>query len=188
MKIERKGSAALEPTPVVLVSVADEHGAGNFLTIAWVGVVCSTPPMVSVAVRPSRFSHGLLAAARAFVVNLPDAGQLEAVDVAGVWSGRDHDKFAELGFTALPASKVSAPLIAECPVNLECVVRHQLALGSHDLFIGEVVATHYDEQLLDGHGRLKPGALSPITLVGNEYRALGERIGLYGAAAKARAQ
>lgn len=186
MKIERKGSTALEPTPVVLVSVAGERGTGNFLTIAWVGVVCSSPPMLGVAIRPSRFTHGLLCRAREFVVNLPDASRLEGVDIAGVWSGRNHDKFAELGFTALPASKVSAPLIAECPVNLECVVRHQLALGSHDLFIGEVVATHYDEQVLDSRGRLDTGALNPILLLGNDYKALGERIGLYGAAAKAR--
>jgi len=186
MKIERRGSAALEPTPVVLVSVAGGRGAGNFLTIAWVGVACSSPPMVSVAVRPSRFSHGLIATAREFVVNVPDAGRLEEADIAGVWSGRDHDKFDELGLTALPASKVGAPLIAECPINLECVVRHQLALGSHDLFIAEVVATHYDEDVLDARGRLQAGALHPITLIGNEYRALGERIGLYGAAAKAR--
>lgn len=186
MKIERRPTTALLPNPVVLVSAAGGAGDGNFLTIAWAGVVCSSPPMLSVGIRPSRFSHGLVNLTREFVVNIPDAARLEGVDVAGVWSGGEHDKFAELGFTALPASKVGAPLIAECPVNLECVVRHQLALGSHDLFIGEVVATHYDEEVLDARGRLKPAALHPITLVGGEYWSLGERIGLYGAAAKAR--
>ena len=186
MKIERKPSAALLPNPVVLVSVAGGAGAGNFLTIAWVGTVCSSPPMLSVAIRPSRFSHGLVSHEREFVVNIPDAGRLEGVDVAGVWSGRDHDKFEELGFTALPASKVGAPLIAECPVNLECVVRHQLKLGSHDLFIAEIVAAHYDEEVLDTRGRLRPKDVHPITLVEGEYWSLGERIGLYGGAAKAR--
>lgn len=188
MKIERRPTTALIPNPVVLVSAAGRGpgDAGNFLTIGWVGTVCSTPPMVGVAIRPSRFSHGLIAASREFVVNVPDARHLEAVDVAGVWSGREHDKFAELGLTALPGSKVGAPLIAECPINFECVVRHQLALGSHDLFIGEVVATHYDEEVLDGRGRLKPDAVHPITLVDGEYWSLGERIGLQGAAAKAR--
>jgi flavin reductase (DIM6/NTAB) family NADH-FMN oxidoreductase RutF len=186
MKIERKPTTALLPNPVVLVSVAGGAGAGNFLTIAWVGTVCSSPPMLSVAIRPSRFSHGLVSHEREFVVNIPDAGRLEGVDVAGVWSGRDHDKFEELGFTALPASKVGAPLIAECPINLECVVRHQLALGAHDLFIAEIVATHYDEEILDSRGRLMVKALHPITLVEGEYRSLGERIGTYGAAARAR--
>ncbi len=186
MKIQRRPTTAFLPNPVVLVSVADGKGRGNFLTIAWAGTVCSSPPMVGVAVRPSRYSHRLLTAARDFVVNVPVAAQLEAVDVAGVWSGREHDKFTELGLTAQRASKVAAPLIAECPVNLECVVRHQLGLGSHDLFIGEVVAVHYDEDVVDSRGRLRPRALRPITLVEGEYWALGERIGLYGAAAKAR--
>lgn len=186
MKIERKPTTALLPNPVVLVSVAGGSGAGNFLTIAWVGTVCSSPPMLSVAIRPSRFSHGLVSTQREFVVNIPDAGRLEGVDVAGVWTGRAHDKFAELGFTPLPASKVGAPLIAECPINLECVVRHQLTLGAHDLFIAEIVATHYDEEILDDRGRLKVAELHPITLVDGEYRALGDRIGTYGAAAKSR--
>jgi flavin reductase (DIM6/NTAB) family NADH-FMN oxidoreductase RutF len=186
MKIERRPSTALLPTPVVLVSVAGGGAAGNFLTIAWVGTVCSSPPMLSVAVRPSRYSHDLLVREREFVVNIPNAEQLEGVDVAGVWSGREHDKFAELGFTPLPASKVGAPLIAECPINLECVVRHQLALGAHDLFIAEIVATHYDKEVLDSRGRLRPKEVHPITLVDSEYWSLGERIGTYGAAAKAR--
>ena len=188
MKIERKPSTGLLPNPVVLVSVAGGAGAGNVLTIAWAGVVCSTPPMLSVAIRPSRYSHDLVVREREFVVNIPDAAQLEPTDVAGVWSGREHDKFAELGLTPLPATRVGAPLVAECPVNLECVVRHQLALGSHDLFIAEVVAAHYDEEVLDTRGRPRPRELHPITLVESEYWSLGERIGTYGAAAKARAR
>jgi flavin reductase (DIM6/NTAB) family NADH-FMN oxidoreductase RutF len=185
MKIERRPSTVLLPTPTVLVSVAGGE-RGNFLTIAWAGVACSSPPMISVAVRPSRYSHELLDVERSFVVNIPDAGRLAEVDLAGVWSGRDHDKFAELGFTALPASKVSAPLIAECPINVECVVRHQLALGAHDLYIGEVVAVHYDEELLDSRGRLRIRDLHPIAYVEGEYWSLGERIGTYGGLAKAR--
>ncbi len=188
MKVERKPSAALLPNPVVLVSVAGGAGAGNFLTIAWVGTVCSSPPMLSVAIRPSRYSYDLVNQEREFVVNIPNADQLEATDVAGVWSGREHDKFAELGLTPLPATRVGAPLIAECPVNLECVVRHQLKLGSHDLFLAEIVAAHYDEEVLDSRGRLRPREVHPVTLVESEYWSLGERVGLYGAAAKARAR
>ena len=186
MKIERKPSTALLPTPVVLLSVAG-HGKQkpNMITLAWVGTVCSSPPMLSVAVRPSRHSHGLINAAREFVVNIPRAGQLRQVDLAGVWSGAEHDKFEELGFTARPANLVAAPLIEECPINIECVVRHQLALGAHDLYIAEIVATQYDEELLDSRGRLKTAELGAMAYVDGEYWSLGERLGVYGGAAKA---
>ena len=186
MKIERKPSTALLPTPVVLLSVAG-HGKekANIITLAWVGTVCSAPPMLSVAIRPSRHSHGLVNAAREFVVNIPRADQLEAVDAAGVWSGAEHDKFKELGFTARPANQVAAPLIEECPINIECVVRHQLALGAHDLYIAEIVAVQYDEELIDSRGRLKTAKLEAMAFVAGEYWSLGQRLGSYGQAAKA---
>jgi flavin reductase (DIM6/NTAB) family NADH-FMN oxidoreductase RutF len=186
VKIERKPSTALLPTPVVLLSVAG-YGKekANLITLAWVGTVCSSPPMLSVAIRPSRHSHGLVDVAREFVVNIPRADQVAAVDLAGVWSGAEHDKFAELGFTARPATRVDAPLIEECPINIECVVRHQLALGAHDLYIAEIVATHYDEALLDSRGRLKTAELDAMAYVDGEYWSLGERLGSYGQAAKA---
>ena len=186
MKIERKPSTALLPTPVVLLSVAG-HGKekANIITLAWVGTVCSSPPMLSVAIRPSRHSHGLVNAAREFVVNIPRADQVAAVDLAGVWSGAEHDKFKELGFTARPAKLVTAPLIEECPINIECVVRHQLALGAHDLYLAEIVATHYDEELLDSRGRLRTAELGAMAYVDGEYWSLGERLGSYGQAAKA---
>ncbi len=186
MKIERKPSTALLPTPVVLLSVAG-HGKDkdNIITLAWVGTVCSAPPMLSVAIRPTRHSHRLVNAAREFVVNVPRADQLEQVDLAGVWSGATHDKFGELGFTAQPAKHIAAPLIAECPINIECVARHQLDLGAHDLYLAEIVAVQYDEEVLDSRGRVKTRALTPIAYVEGEYWSLGERIGSYGQAAKA---
>jgi len=186
MKIERKPSTALLPTPVVLLSVAG-HGKekANIITLAWVGTVCSEPPMLSVAIRPSRHSHGLVNAAREFVVNIPRADQVVAVDLAGTCSGAEHDKFAELGFTARPAKHVAAPLIEECPINIECVVRHQLALGAHDLYLAEIVAVHYDEELIDSRGRLKTAELDAMAYVDGEYWSLGERLGSYGQAAKA---
>jgi flavin reductase (DIM6/NTAB) family NADH-FMN oxidoreductase RutF len=186
MKIERKPSTALLPTPVVLLSVAG-HGEEkpNIITLAWVGTVCSDPPMLSVAIRPSRHSYPLVNAAREFVVNVPRAGRLTEVDLAGVWSGAEHDKFRELGLTATPASRVAAPLIEECPINIECVVRHQMALGAHDLYIAEIVAVQYDEDVLDARGRVQTAKLEPIAYVEGEYWSLGERIGTYGGAAKA---
>ena len=186
MKIERKPSTALLPTPVVLLSVAG-HGKekANIITLAWVGTVCSEPPMLSVAIRPSRHSHGLVNAAREFVVIIPRADQVVAVDLAGTCSGAEHDKFAELGFTARPAKHVAAPLIEECPINIECVVRHQLALGAHDLYLAEIVAVQYDEELIDSRGRLKTAKLDAMAYVDGEYWSLGERLGSYGQAAKA---
>ncbi len=184
MKIARRPSTLLLPTPVVLLSVAGGDGRPNLLTLAWVGTVCSAPPMLSVSIRPSRYSHGLVDAAREFVVNIPRAGQVENVDLAGVWSGRDHDKFAELGFTPEAATVVGAPQIAECPISLECQVRHQLALGSHDLFVAEVVAAHVDEDLLDGKGRLHKDKLEAMAYVEGEYWSLGERLWGYGESAK----
>jgi len=186
MKIERKASTALLPTPVVLLSVAGhDKEKPNIITLAWVGTVCSDPPMLSVAIRPTRHSHRLVDVAREFVVNVPRAGQLTEVDLAGVWSGAEHDKFAELGLIATPASRVNAPLIEECPINIECVVRHQMTLGAHDLYIAEIVAVQYDQDLLDARGRVQTRKLAPIAYVEGEYWSLGERIGTYGGAAKA---
>jgi flavin reductase (DIM6/NTAB) family NADH-FMN oxidoreductase RutF len=186
MKIERKASPALLPTPVVLLSVAgNDKEKPNIITLAWAGTVCSDPPMLSVAIRPTRHSHRLVDAAREFVVNVPRAAQLEQVDLAGVWSGAEHDKFGELGLTASPASRVAAPLIEECPINIECVVRHQLSLGAHDLYIAEIVAVQYDEDVVDARGHVRTKSLTPIAFVEGEYWSLGERIGSYGAAARA---
>ena len=184
MKIERKPSTALLPTPVVLLSVPGDAETPNIITLAWVGTACGSPPMLSVGIRPSRYSYELVNAAREFVVNIPRADQVVKVDLAGMWSGREHDKFAEIGFTALPASQVAAPLIAECPVNIECVVRHQLALGEHDLFIAEIIATHYDEDVLDSRGHVIPGKIAAMAYAEGEYWSLGERLGSYGQASK----
>jgi len=185
MKLERKPLTALLPTPVVLLSVAGEQDTPNMITLAWVGTVCSTPPMLSVSIRPTRYSHRLVDAAREFVVNIPRADQVALVDYAGVCSGIEHDKFKELGFTALPAAQVSAPLIAECPINIECVVRHQLALGAHDMYVAEIVGAHYDEELLDERGRLLTDKINAMAYVDGEYWSLGECVGKYGAASLA---
>jgi flavin reductase (DIM6/NTAB) family NADH-FMN oxidoreductase RutF len=188
MKIERKPSTALLPTPVVLLSVAGEFQTPNIITLAWVGTVCSDPPMLSVAIRPTRYSYRLVNAAREFVVNIPRADQLAKVDWAGVRSGIEHDKFKELGFTALPSAHVSAPMIGECPINIECIVRHQLGLGAHDLYIAEIVGTHYDEDVLDARGRVDTAKLAPLAYLESEYWSLGERLARYGQAARSLGQ
>ncbi|MGE5415838.1 MAG: flavin reductase family protein [Acidobacteriota bacterium] len=181
MKIEKKAATILYPVPTVLVSCVDEAGKPNMITLAWVGTVCSEPPMLSISVRPSRYSHKLITMTGDFVVNIPSIDQLKQTDYCGVVSGADVDKFAATGFTAIPATKVKAPLIKECPVNIECVVRQTLNLGAHDMFIGEIVATHYNEEVLDAKGRLDVNKVKPFVYNGaGEYWGIDSEVGFYG--------
>lgn len=178
MKVVKPGSTALFPVPVVLVSCGT--GKPNIITLAWAGTVCSEPPMVGIGVRPGRHSHALIVETGEFVVNLPRADQVDMVDYCGQVSGREVDKWVVCGLTPVPGTQVSAPLIAECPVALECIVRQRLALGSHDLFIGEVVAVQADEAILDDRGRLDYERIGPLAYLGGYYHSLGERLGLFG--------
>jgi flavin reductase (DIM6/NTAB) family NADH-FMN oxidoreductase RutF len=172
----------LYPVPVVLVSCVGNDSVPNIITIAWTGVICSDPPMVSISVRPSRFSHNLIQESQEFVVNLPTEKIIEETDFCGIVSGRKVDKFFQTKFTALPAQKVKAPLIKECPVNLECVVKNTITLGTHDMFLGEIVALHVDEDKLDAKGRVDVFALSPLAYCPtvSEYWSLGSQLGVYG--------
>lgn len=178
MKVTKPGSTVLYPVPAVLVSCGVEKP--NIITLAWVGTVCSDPPAVSIGVRRERFSHALIAETGEFVVNLPRADQVDAVDYCGQVSGRDVDKWAMCGLTPAPASKVRVPLIAECPVALECRVTQKLTLGSHDLFVGEVLAVQLDEAALDEKGRLDYDKARPLAYVGGYYWQLGEVLGRFG--------
>lgn len=178
VKMVHPASTALYPVPVVLVTCGIERP--NIITLAWVGTVCSEPPMVGIAVRPSRHSHALLRDTGQFVVNLPTTSLLQAVDRCGTVSGRDHDKFALCGLTPLPASQVQVPLIAECPLHLECVVRRTVSLGSHDLFLGEVVAVQSDATLLDPSGRVDWTRADFFCYVSGTYYALGKRLTVHG--------
>jgi flavin reductase (DIM6/NTAB) family NADH-FMN oxidoreductase RutF len=135
--------------------------------------------MVGLGIRPERHSYGIIKKSGEFVVNMPQASQVELVDHCGVVSGREHDKFAECGFTPLSGTMIKAPLIDECPVNLECQVRKILPLGTHDLFIGEVVLVHYDEELMV-NGRFDLSAADPLAYGFSHYFRLGELIGRHG--------
>ncbi len=181
MKIQRRPTNVLLPVPLVMVSVAGvDGGAPNIVTLAWVGTVCSAPPMLSISVRPSRHSYALLQRSHEFVVNVPRAAQVREVDLCGNTSGRDTDKFAACGFHAVPAARVGAPLIEECPINIECVTRHRLSLGAHDLFIGEILAVHFDEDVVDSRGRLQVGKVDALAYVHGDFWSLGEKVGSYG--------
>ena len=137
MKKEITPATIIFPLPVVLASTVDEKGKPNLITLAWVGVACSDPPHVTFSVRPGRYSHGLLFNKREVVINIPTAARMREVDHIGIVSGRDEDKFSACKLTAVPAAEVSPPLVEECPVNLECKIRHILFLGSHHMFVAE---------------------------------------------------
>lgn len=176
------------PTPVVLVGCAADGGwktgAGgrpNLITVAWAGVCCSKPPMIGIAVRPERFSHGLIAASGEFTVNLVGEPLLRATDYCGVKSGRDMDKFAELGLTALPADGLdAAPALAEALAYLSCKVRQTVSLGSHDLFLGEIVQVNVHDVYFQADGSIDEKAMALVAYVHGQYRALGDELGFYG--------
>lgn len=179
-KITKDISGALFPTPVVLVTTVDRTGKPNIITIAWVGIVSSVPFTLSIAVRPSRYSHALLGDVPELVVNVPTKEIVASSDYCGTVSGRTIDKFAGDGLTAIPADKVTAPLIKECPVNLECRVINTLALGAHDVFISQVIKVHVDEELIDESGKVDYGRMAPFVYLGMDYWTLAEKIGHYG--------
>lgn len=179
--MEKKPATLLYPLPVVLVTTADADGRPNIMTVAWTGVVCSEPPMLSVSIRPSRYSYGLLKASGEFVVNVPSADHLRQVDYCGMVTGAQVDKFAATGFTPVPASRVRPPLIAECPVNLECEVQQRIELGSHDLFVARIVACHVEDSCLNEKGRLDVARVRPFAYNGAlSYWSVKEELGRYG--------
>lgn len=170
----------LYPLPVVMVSMTDRDGKYNIITLAWVGTICSDPPMVSISVRPERYSHPILKETGEFVVNLTTRELAFATDYCGVKSGRDVDKFREMNLTPLSGKEVAAPLIAESPVCIECKVKQILPLGSHDMFVAEVVAVHADSRYMDENNRFCLEKAEPIVYSHGSYLTCGEQLGTFG--------
>lgn len=170
----------LYPLPAVMVSVADKDGKPNIITVAWAGTVCSNPPMVSISVRPDRYSYHMIEETGEFVINLTTRKLAYATDYCGVKSGRDVDKFKEMHLTALPGQVVKAPLIGESPVCLECKVKQMLPLGSHTMFVAEVVSVSIDENYLDEDNRFHLDWSEPIVYSHGIYYDLGKAIGKFG--------
>ncbi|MDE6673766.1 MAG: flavin reductase family protein [Acetatifactor sp.] len=170
----------LYPLPVVMVSVTNGRGEDNIITVAWAGTVCSDPPMLSISVRPERYSYSMLKQTGEFVVNLVTENLVYATDYCGVKSGRDIDKFSELELTKMPATQVAAPLIGESPVNLECRVKQVIPLGTHDMFLAEIVAVHADQQYMDEKGKFHLEQAGPVVYSHGAYLATGEKLGTFG--------
>ncbi len=175
----------LYPLPVVMVSCARPGEQPNIITLAWAGTVCTNPPMVSISVRPGRYSHAILEESGEFVINLVTEDLIRACDWCGVRSGREHDKFARCGLTAAAAQKLtSAPLIKESPVNIECRIVKKESLGSHDLFLASVECVHADSAFLDENGRFDLSKAQLVTYSHGEYFALGKKLGSFGYSVK----
>ena len=172
----------LFPTPVVLVTCVNEAGKPNMITLAWVGVVNSEPPMIGISIRPERYSYACVKGTREFVVNLPTEEMVRKVDACGVLSGKEADKFSSMGLKPVPAQKVKPPLIDECPVQMECQVKEIIPLGSHDLFLGQIVALHVKEEVEKEKGRIDITKVLPFVYCPGayEYWNLGKCIGHYG--------
>lgn len=170
----------LYPLPVVMVSVKGKDGKLNIFTVAWAGTVCSDPAMVSISVRPQRFSHQMLLDTKEFVINLTTKELAFATDYCGVRSGREVDKFKELNLTPIFGTVVGAPMIEESPVNIECRVKKVISLGTHDMFLAEVVAVHADDQYLDENKKFHLEKAEPLVYSHGSYYTTGKQIGTFG--------
>ena len=179
MKKSMGAKTILYPTPVLVVGTYDADGNANAMTAAWGGVACSKPPCVSVSLRAATASHGNIMARKAFTISLPGEANAAQADYCGVVSGRDHDKFAELGLTAIRSELVDAPYIAEFPLVLECAVVAVHELGLHTQFIGEIRDVKVDESVLDGSGGIDLAQLAPIMYMmgAGGYYAVGDLVG-----------
>ena len=171
----------LYPVPAVMVSCARKGEKPNIITVAWAGTVCSDPAMVSISVRKERYSHDIIKETGEFVINLTTRKLTRATDYCGVKSGRDVDKFADMHLTSVPSVKIEAPAIAESPVNIECKVKQVLELGSHDMFIADVVNVKADDKYLNGEtGKFELSQANPLVYVHGGYFELGPKIGKFG--------
>lgn len=175
----------LYPLPAVMVSVGDQDGNSNIITIAWTGTVCTNPAMAYISVRPERHSYKMIKESGEFVINLTTEALTKATDYCGVKSGKDVDKWKECGLTKGEASSLKfAPIIEESPVNIECKVRRIDELGSHHMFLAEVTAVQVDEAYLDKKGKFELNETGLIAYSHGEYLSLGKKLGKFGYSVK----
>ena len=179
MKVSWKPGTMIYPLPAVIVTCGTmEHS--NMLTVAWTGTLCTNPPMCYISVRPERHSYSILKKNMEFVINLTTEELTYATDYCGVKSGRDVDKWKEAKLTPVKADKVQAPLVAESPVNLECRVTRRIPLGTHDMFLAEVVAVHADEAYMDEKEKFSLAKANPMVYSHGTYYGLGKELGTFG--------
>ncbi|MBZ4669599.1 MAG: hypothetical protein PWP07_2539 [Epulopiscium sp.] len=179
-KMTWKPGNMIYPLPAVLVTCKDTDGSMNIITVAWTGTVCTNPPMTYISLRPSRYSYGMIERTKEFVINLTTEKLVRATDFCGVRSGRDVDKFKAMNLTPQNGSIVGAPLIKECPVNIECKVQSITPLGSHHMFLAEVVAVNVDDHYLDDNKKFHLDQAKPICYSHGTYYGLARPLGTFG--------
>jgi len=176
-----KPGTMIYPVPAAMVTCGDNSDNYNIITVAWTGTICSDPPMCYISVRKNRHSYNIIKEKREFVINLTTEELARATDWCGVKSGSKVDKFKEMNLTAVNAKIVKAPLIDEAPINIECKVTEIKELGTHDMFLAEVVAVHADNKYLDEKtGAFDLSKANPIAYSHGNYYKLGKRIGKFG--------
>lgn len=179
-KILNKLNISPLPEPTVLVTVRTEDKNPNIITVAWTGVFSHSPAIVYIAVNPARYSHSMLKESMEYVINIPSENLAKITDYCGIVSGKNVNKFEETNLTPIAAAVVKAPLIVECAVNIECKVKDILNYGSHDLFVGEIVAVHYNEEVIKDDGTPDLEKIRPYGYSFGEYRSMGKKLGVAG--------
>ena len=178
-KIIWKGGALIAPLPAVMVTCGTMEKP-NVLTIAWTGILNTIPPKTYISVRPSRYSYEMIKQSGEFVINLTTAALIRAADFCGVRSGRENDKFALLGLTPENPTQLACPMLAQSPVSMECRVTQIVPLGSHDMFIADILAVNVDSQYIDKEGKLHLDKCGLAAFAHGEYFELGKKIGTFG--------
>ena len=178
-----KAGALTAPLPPVMVSVGDMENA-NIITIGWTGILSTIPPRTYISVRPQRHSYGILKEKKEFVINLTTSKQARVVDYVGIYTGAKVDKFKECSLTKVESKEVSAPTIGECPISLECRVIETIPMGTHDVFIADIVSVSCDESVIDEKGKIRFDKADLMAYAHGEYFALGEKLGSFGFSTK----
>ncbi len=179
-KVIWKPGTVIYPLPVVMVSCGEKREEYNIITVAWTGTICTEPAMTYVSIRKERFSHDIIKRTGSFVINLITKDLVFATDFCGVKSGRKVDKFAELDLTPVPSETVAAPLIKECPVNIECSVVEIKELGSHDMFLAKVTRVNADKKYINKKGAFQFHKIEPVSYAHGKYYVLGYEVGSFG--------
>ena len=178
-KLKWKPGTMLYPVPPVMVSCGDMDNS-NIITVAWTGIICTDPAMTYVSIRKERHSYDIIKSKGEFVINLASSDLARTVDFCGVKSGRNIDKFKECNLTKEKATEIDVPMIKECPISIECKVREIKELGTHDMFMAEILAVNVDEKYLDETGRFDMEACNLLAYSHGQYYSLGERLGKFG--------
>lgn len=182
-KVVWPGTVLTAPVPPVMVSCGT-FDAADIVTVAWTGTVNTRPPTTYISLRPSRHSYGIIKETGEFAVNLVPASLVRTADFCGTFTGAKVDKFARCRLTKAPADRIAAPLIAECPINLECRVTQSVPLGTHTMFLAEILAVHVDRSLIDGSGKLRLERAGLAAFAHGDYYALGKKLAPIGVSVK----